>query len=155
MPWIMAMNNSFLRSRRVAYALSVGLILLAIGPGRAQQTVTVGQTFLAAAIDPAKGAAGWALTSHGVGQTLFTVDRAGRIAPLLAEKAEALDARTWTIRLKPGLVVAIEPMINAGGPDVEVLDDGWTAVTRDRMLSAHFEHSVAITENGPVVLSRR
>lgn len=97
------MNNSSLRSRRVAYALSVALLLLAIEPGRAQQTVTVGQTFLAAAIDPAKGAAGWALTSHGVGQTLFTVDRAGRIAPLLAEKAEALDAHTWTIRLKPGL----------------------------------------------------
>jgi len=58
------------------------------------------------------------------------------------------------IRLKPGLVLAIEPMINAGGPDVEVLDDGWTAVTRDRQLSAHFEHSVAITDNGPVVLSR-
>jgi methionyl aminopeptidase len=57
-------------------------------------------------------------------------------------------------RLKPGLVLAIEPMVNAGGPDVELLDDGWTAVTKDRQLSAHFEHSVAITENGPVVLSR-
>jgi len=58
------------------------------------------------------------------------------------------------IRLKPGLVVAIEPMVNAGGPEVEVLRDGWTAVTKDRSLSAHFEHSVAITENGPLVLSR-
>jgi methionyl aminopeptidase len=58
------------------------------------------------------------------------------------------------IRLKPGLVLAIEPMVNAGSPDVEVLGDRWTAVTRDRSLSAHFEHSVAITENGPVVLSR-
>lgn len=58
------------------------------------------------------------------------------------------------IRLKPGLVVAIEPMVNAGGPEVEVLKDGWTAVTKDRSLSAHFEHSVAITEKGPVVLSR-
>jgi methionyl aminopeptidase len=58
------------------------------------------------------------------------------------------------IRLKPGLVLAIEPMVNAGGPDVEVLGDRWTAVTRDRSLSAHFEHSVAITEDGPVVLSR-
>jgi methionyl aminopeptidase len=58
------------------------------------------------------------------------------------------------LRLKPGLVVAIEPMVNAGGPDVEVLSDRWTAVTKDRSLSAHFEHSVAITEKGPVVLSR-
>jgi methionyl aminopeptidase len=58
------------------------------------------------------------------------------------------------LRLKAGLVLAIEPMVNAGGPDVELLDDGWTAVTKDRQLSAHFEHSVAITENGPFVLSR-
>jgi len=45
-------------------------------------------------------------------------------------------------------------MINAGGYEVVVLDDGWTAVTRDRSLSAHFEHSVAVTENGPVILSQ-
>jgi methionyl aminopeptidase len=58
------------------------------------------------------------------------------------------------LRLKPGLVLAIEPMVNAGTPEVEVLKDGWTAVTKDRSLSAHFEHSVAITDKGPVVLSR-
>jgi methionyl aminopeptidase len=57
------------------------------------------------------------------------------------------------IRLKPGMVFAIEPMVNAGGHDVETLDDGWTAVTKDGSLSAHFEHTIAITENGPVVLS--
>jgi methionyl aminopeptidase len=57
-------------------------------------------------------------------------------------------------RLSAGLVVAIEPMVNAGGPEVEVKDDGWTAVTKDGSLSAHFEHSVAITDDGPVVLSR-
>ena len=57
-------------------------------------------------------------------------------------------------RLRPGLVIAIEPMINAGTFEVQVLEDGWTAVTRDRKLSAHFEHSVAITESDPVVLSR-
>ena len=50
------------------------------------------------------------------------------------------------LRLKPGLVLAIEPMVNAGQPEVEVLADRWTAVTKDRSLSAHFEHSVAITE---------
>lgn len=58
-------------------------------------------------------------------------------------------------RLKPGLVLAIEPMVNQGTGEVELLEDGWTAVTKDRKLSAHFEHSVAITENGPFVLSRR
>lgn len=57
------------------------------------------------------------------------------------------------IRLKPGMVFAIEPMVSAGWYDVETLDDGWTAVTKDRSLSAHFEHTIAITENGPAVLS--
>jgi methionyl aminopeptidase len=56
--------------------------------------------------------------------------------------------------LKPGMVLAIEPMINAGGPEVRVLDDKWTAVTADGALSAHFEHTVAITEHGPEVLTR-
>jgi methionyl aminopeptidase len=58
------------------------------------------------------------------------------------------------LRLKPGWVLAIEPMVNAGTHEVEVLADGWTAVTKDRKLSAHFEHSVAITEEGPFILSR-
>jgi len=50
--------------------------------------------------------------------------------------------------LKPGMIFTIEPMINAGRPDVKILDDGWTAVTRDRSLSAQFEHSIGITETG-------
>jgi methionyl aminopeptidase len=58
------------------------------------------------------------------------------------------------LRLKAGMVIAIEPMVNAGEPDVKTLDDHWTAVTVDGSLSAHFEHSVAITEEGPLVLSR-
>jgi methionyl aminopeptidase len=57
------------------------------------------------------------------------------------------------IRLREGMVLAIEPMLNVGGPEVEVKEDGWTAVTSDGSLSAHFEHSVAIVEQGPVVLS--
>lgn len=56
-------------------------------------------------------------------------------------------------RLEPGLVLAIEPMINAGGPEVYVKADGWTAATRDGSLSAHFEHSVAVTADGPYILS--
>lgn len=55
--------------------------------------------------------------------------------------------------LKPGMVLAIEPMINAGRADVRSLDDGWTVVTADGSLSAHFEHTVAITESGPQVLT--
>lgn len=55
--------------------------------------------------------------------------------------------------LKAGMVFAIEPMINAGGPEVHGLDDGWTVVTSDGSLSAHFEHTVAITEDGPVILT--
>ncbi len=57
-------------------------------------------------------------------------------------------------RLSVGMVLAIEPMVNEGGPGVVIEEDGWTAVTKDGSLSAHFEHSVAITENGPLVLSR-
>lgn len=56
-------------------------------------------------------------------------------------------------RLKEGMVLAIEPMVNEGQWAVRVLEDGWTAVTEDGSLSAHFEHSVAVFENGPVVLS--
>ena len=57
-------------------------------------------------------------------------------------------------RLKPGMTLAIEPMINAGVPGVKILEDGWTAVTQDGKRSAHFEHTVAITDNGPEVLTR-
>jgi methionyl aminopeptidase len=63
-------------------------------------------------------------------------------------------SREASTRLRAGLVLAIEPMLNAGTGDTETLADGWTAVTRDGRWSAHFEHSVAITDAGPVVLSR-
>lgn len=56
-------------------------------------------------------------------------------------------------KLLPGSVLAIEPMVNVGGSEVLVKADGWTVITRDRSLSAHFENTVAITENGPLVLS--
>jgi methionyl aminopeptidase len=58
-------------------------------------------------------------------------------------------------RLAEGMVLAIEPMVNMGRPAVRVLSDGWTAVTRDGSLSAHFEHTVAVTKNGPLVLTQR
>lgn len=57
------------------------------------------------------------------------------------------------IRLSPGMVLAIEPMVNQGRPEVKVLDDGWTAVTIDGSRSAHFEHTIALTEKGYEILS--
>jgi methionyl aminopeptidase len=65
-----------------------------------------------------------------------------------------VDRRGENPRLKPGRVLAIEPMVNAGKPETKVLSDRWTAVSRDGSYSAHFEHMVAVTENGPWVLSR-
>lgn len=57
-------------------------------------------------------------------------------------------------RLKAGMVLAIEPMINLGSAEVKVLEDGWTAITIDGSVSAHFEHTVAITKDGPVILTQ-
>jgi len=56
--------------------------------------------------------------------------------------------------LRVGMVLAVEPMVNAGGPEVRVLDDGWTAVTADGRRAAHFEHTIAITDNGPEILTK-
>jgi methionyl aminopeptidase len=57
------------------------------------------------------------------------------------------------MKLKPGMVICIEPMVNAGAAGVQVLADGWTAITEDGSLSAHFEHTVAVTEDGATVLT--
>lgn len=65
-----------------------------------------------------------------------------------------VDKRNENPRLKEGMVLAIEPMVNAGRPETKVLSDRWTAVSRDGSNSAHFEHCVAVTSNGPWVLTR-
>jgi len=65
-----------------------------------------------------------------------------------------VDRRGENPRLKPGMVLAIEPMVNAGKPETKVLSDKWTAVAQDGSYSAHFEHMVAVTDNGPWVLTR-
>jgi methionyl aminopeptidase len=80
---------------------------------------------------------------HGIGRSLH-------------EDPQVPNYRTGTrgVKLSEGLVLAIEPMVNAGGPEVYVKDDGWTAATRDGRLSAHFEHSVAVMADGPYILSR-
>jgi methionyl aminopeptidase len=104
------------------------------------------------------GDIGWAVQSHAEASGYSVVrqfvghgiGRAMHEEPHVPNYGEAGKGR----RLSPGLVVAIEPMVNAGGPEVLVKDDGWTAVTKDGSLSAHFEHSVAITDDGPVVLSK-
>jgi methionyl aminopeptidase len=57
------------------------------------------------------------------------------------------------MKLKAGMVLAIEPMVNAGKPEVRVLKDGWTAVTDDGSMSAHFEHTVAVTDTGAMILT--
>jgi len=65
-----------------------------------------------------------------------------------------VDRKNENPKLKPGMVLAVEPMVNAGKPDAMVLKDKWTAVTKDGSYSAHFEHCIAVTENGPWVLTR-
>ena len=84
------------------------------------------------------------LVGHGVGREMHE-------DPQIPNYGEAGRG----IRLEEGMVFAIEPMVNAGGHDVFVADDGWAIHTGDGSLSAHFEHTVAITANGPVVLTRR
>ena len=58
------------------------------------------------------------------------------------------------IRLVEGMTLAVEPMVNMGTSDVVVLNDGWTVLTSDRKLSAHYEHSIAISDNGPILLTK-
>lgn len=79
---------------------------------------------------------------HGIGRALHEDPQVPNYGP-----------KGGGIPLKAGMVLAIEPMINAGNPEVRVLDDGWTAVTEDRSLSAHFEHTVAILADGPKILT--
>ncbi|MEG9438456.1 type I methionyl aminopeptidase [Edaphobacter sp. HDX4] len=80
---------------------------------------------------------------HGIGRSMHEDPQVPNFGP-----------RGKGLRLKAGMVLAIEPMINAGAPEVKVLADGWTAVTVDKSYSAHFEHTVAITKDGPLVLTR-
>lgn len=79
---------------------------------------------------------------HGIGKSLHE-----------APEVPNFRSRKQSPKLMPGMVIAIEPMVNIGTHEVKTLRDGWTVVTKDRALSAHFEHSVAVTENGPLVLS--
>jgi methionyl aminopeptidase len=102
---------------------------------------------LSAAIQQTVESAGFsvvrAFVGHGIGKRLHEDPP----VPNYGEPERGL-------RLKEGMVLAIEPMVNAGSWDVKMREDGWTAVTGDGSLSAHFEHSVAVTANGPYILSQ-
>lgn len=84
---------------------------------------------------------------HGIGRKLHEDPQVPNFVPENGSQGKG-------IKLKPGMVIAIEPMVNVGRPDVKIQSDGWTAVTVDGTLSAHFEHTVAVTENGPLVLTQ-
>jgi methionyl aminopeptidase len=80
---------------------------------------------------------------HGIGRSLHEEPQ----IPNFGERGTGL-------RLRKGMVLAIEPMVNMGKSEVSIAEDGWTAYARDRSLSAHFEHTIAITDKGPEILSR-
>jgi methionyl aminopeptidase len=117
---------------------------LAAGIEAARPGAHVGD--ISGAIQDAAERAGYSLVrefvGHGIGRSLH-------------EDPQVPNYRTGArgVRLQEGLVLAIEPMVNAGRPEVYVKEDGWTAATRDGRLSAHFEHSVAVTAGGPYILS--
>ena len=79
---------------------------------------------------------------HGVGRTMHEEPQVPNF----------VDGKS-SPRLRPGMTLAIEPMVNAGSPGVKILNDGWTVVTQDGSLSAHFEHTVLITESTPEILT--
>jgi len=79
---------------------------------------------------------------HGVGRTMHEEPQVPNFVD-----------RKMNERLRPGMTIAIEPMVNAGRPDVKILKDGWTVVTQDGSLSAHFEHTVLITDGEPEILT--
>jgi methionyl aminopeptidase len=84
------------------------------------------------------------LVGHGVGRAMHEEPQ----VPNYGEAGTGME-------LRPGLVLAIEPMITQGGPRIRILGDGWTVVTQDGKLAAHFEHTIAVTEDGPKVLTMR
>lgn len=125
----------------------------------------VGQAALAIAIDGLRHAEVWSevasqieahvlaagftvvdgFTGHGIGQEMHEDPQ---VPNFVSEKRRRAD-----FKIEPGLVLAIEPMVNAGKKQVKVLPDHWTVATCDRKPSVHFEHTVAVTEDGPIILT--
>jgi methionyl aminopeptidase len=131
-------------SPEAARLVEAGREALARAIAAARPGATIGD--IGEAVERCVAAQGYSVVrdfvGHGIGRRLHELPQVPNFGR----------AGTGT-RLVPGMVLAIEPMINAGSPDVEQLDDGWTAVTADGSLSVHFEHTVAITENGPEILT--
>jgi methionyl aminopeptidase len=102
---------------------------------------------ISAAVQDTAEAAGYSIVrdfvGHGIGKSLHEDPQ----IPNFGKKGRGIE-------LKRGMILAIEPMVNAGKYKVKILPDGWTVITADGSLSAHFEHSVAITDNGPEILSK-
>ena len=101
---------------------------------------------ISAAVQETAEAAGYSIVrdfvGHGIGKSMHEDPQ----IPNFGKKGRGIE-------LKKGMILAIEPMVNAGKYKVRILSDGWTVITEDGSLSAHFEHSVAITDNGPEILS--
>jgi len=102
---------------------------------------------ISAAVQETVEAAGYSVVrdfvGHGIGKNMHEDPQ----IPNFGKKGRGIE-------LKRGMILAIEPMVNAGKYKVKILSDGWTVITADGSLSAHFEHSVAITDNGPEILSK-
>ena len=92
-----------MQPHRLLAAFAAGALSLAIAmaPAMAAERIVVGQTFIADGTDPGRGANGWSLTTHGVGEALFTVDRDGRVVPLLATSVVPDDGMSWLVKLRP------------------------------------------------------
>lgn len=107
---------------------------------------------IGAAVQKHAEAAGFSIVrdfvGHGIGRALHEEPKIPNY-----DFTHSADGLMHNPRLRPGMVLAIEPMVNAGGPKVKVLSDDWTAVTVDHAMSAHFEHTVALTEQGVEVLT--
>jgi methionyl aminopeptidase len=125
--------------------LGVTRTALYAGIERAQAGNRVGD--VSRAVQDVVEAAGYSvvrtLVGHGIGRSMHEDPQ----VPNFGEPGKGPE-------LRPGMAIAIEPMVNVGGPEVEVLPDKWTVVTQDGSLSAHFEHTVAVTDEGPMILTR-
>lgn len=101
---------------------------------------------IGAAVEGLAEAAGFSVVREYVGHGIGTAMHEEPQVPNYGPPGRGL-------KLREGMVLAIEPMVNAGGPETRVLEDGWTVVTRDGSRSAHFEHTIAVTEHGPEILT--
>lgn len=132
-------------SERVAKLIRVAEESLAAGIDQARPGTRLGD--LSAAVQEVVEGAGFTVVrefvGHGIGRSLHEEPQ----VPNFGKRGTGLI-------LKEGMVLAIEPMINDGGPGIKVDDDGWTARTKDQSLAAHVEHTVAVTADGPMILSR-